>query len=230
MFTRRLSVRCGVLAVVVVVSLAICSRADGQIRFEVSPALGVYVPTGELPLRPAPCPAFFVGPQTPSYCPRDSEVPLPQGTQQARVSIGGRATAWLGARGGIQTSIWYAPSGISGEYLDSPGKIFIGTLQLVANLAPKKSNMLVLLMAGPAVVHRSGDAYADVGGTTSPAAVVGFGLEVPPARHLGLRLQFEDYLYTVSFTDMSGKYETGGSESQQDFVLSLSLSPFGGGR
>jgi hypothetical protein len=102
----------------------------------------------------------------------------------------------------------------------------MGTLRFVLSVAPQAPTVSPLLTAGPAVIHRSGDAYANVRGTLSPGAAVGIGLDIHPGRHFAFRAQIEDYLYDVKFASGTGP-GVGEWKFQHDVVLSLSTSLVG---
>jgi hypothetical protein len=217
MFARALKVLVdGVaLATAAAIALAHPTSAQAHRRVEVAPAVGAYLPTGNLQLGTA----FRIcvpDPSNPDNC-----LPFSMRAKQA-VAVGSRVTAWLSNRGAIEGSFWYSPSRVVSGYIpvgssEQAGSFVAAALRFVLSLAPHAPAMSALVMGGPAMVHRS---LAPGNGTTSFGGALGFALDMRPKRHLGVRAQIEDYLY-------SPHAQYGPREMRQDFVLSLSISPFG---
>jgi hypothetical protein len=185
------------------IALAHPPSAQAQLRFEVAPALGAYVPTRQLPLGPHPY-----------VCVLDANDQCRQLFVNAKraVAVGGRVTTWLGSHGAIEGSFWYSPSSASGFYFvdfETSGPIVMAGLRVVLSLAPHAPFMSTLLMGGPAVIHNS---YKE---TTSSGGMLGIALDVHPGRRFSVRPAIEGYRYALS------------GALQQDFVFSLSVSPFG---
>jgi len=202
------------------IALAHPTNAQAQRRLEIAPVLGAYMPTRHLPQLGD----YEYGCAVPGGAP---PCPAPDFKQTRAVAVGGRVTAWLSNRGAIEGSLWYSPSGVTGWLgYEAAANIVVADLRVVLSLAPPAPTTSVLLMAGPAVIHRSGDAYADVRGTTSPGGALGVGLNIHPGRHFGLRAQIDDYLYRVKFASGTGP-GVSAWKFQHDFVFSLSISPFG---
>jgi hypothetical protein len=216
-------------ALVAAASITLAPPASAQgLRFEIAPAVAAYLPTRQMPFYP------WVGFPKCGGC---MTPPLPQ--QNHAVAAGGRITAWLGKRGGVDGSLMYSPSGVREYgYLTyapsvsvSSGSIVVAALRAVVRVDAKAPTMSVLIMGGPAMIHRSGSYYYDVApvqGTTSFGGAVGLGLDIHPGHRVGIRATIEDYLYRVQFASGTGFYTFHPSEtkSQQDFLLSLSINPF----
>jgi hypothetical protein len=215
MFARHLKILANAVALATTVTMSLTPRTSAQARprLEIAPALGTYVPTGALPYGPRGTTHFGcldTGAESCSLTER----------QALAVAVGGRVTSWFGNRGAIESSVWYAPAGVTGSER-GPGNILMGSLRLVANLAPRATTMATYLLGGPVVIHRFGSYVADLTGTTSFGGALGICLDIHPGREFAFRAQLEDYLYSVRF-------EAGGEKrSQQDLVLSVSVNLFG---
>jgi hypothetical protein len=152
--------------------------------------------------------------------------------QQASIAVGGHVAAWFGNRLGVQVALRYSPSGVSYPRYHLPADILTTSLQLVMNLAPKTSTTSLLLMAGPALIRRWGDAYAGFSGTTAGtgaitgatagAGALGIGINLHPRHHFAVRAQIEDYVYPLRFASGTAPASTAW---QNDVMLSLSISP-----
>ena len=233
-----------VLATAVMISIVYPTSANAQLRIEIAPALGVYVPGLGLPYpRIATCFLKSGGPDW--RC-----GPLPSYSQTRAPAVGGRITAspWnRGASAGLvafEGSFWYVPgrvieqspySAIPGSDipgLNQAGKMLAANLRLVLRLAPR-AQVSALLMGGPALIHRSGQFYSDLKGRTSAAGSLGLGVDV---RRLGLRAEIATYFYKQRFGDpltteqqilqQQGYLYAPTGAAQNDFVFSLSVSPF----
>lgn len=213
-------------AVKVLVATSVVAQpasAQAHRRLEFAPALGVYTPARHLtlPTLLIGCPKIDPDPCSGSY------VPPPPPTQNRVAAVGGRVTAWFGNRGGIEGGVWYAPSGVTDQTFGGSGNVVTATLRVVGRLVSRGDRMSVLLMGGPALIHRFGDAYAELIGATTPGGMLGIGLDVHPGRRFGFRATIEDYMYSLRLRYYlpAGFYSV--SNFQHDVVLSLSMSPFG---
>jgi hypothetical protein len=227
----RVSANVAALASAAAVLLTHPMSAQAHRRLEFAAVLGAYVPTSPLPLGPG----LFSATGGCSLYRGGSPCPPGPVRQQATIAVGAHLTAWVGNRAGVQGALRYAPSGVSSPRYHLPADILTTSLQFVMNLAPKTSTASVLLMAGPALIRRWGDAYAGfsgttagtgvVSGTTAGAAAVGIGIDVHLRHHVAVRAQIEDYMYRLTFASGTAP---GIGEWQHDVMLSLSISPFGG--
>jgi hypothetical protein len=221
MFARAL------LATAAAIAIAHQASAQAHRRLEIAAALGTYVPMNQLPVGPGNMfaeTAICLGHDPLGLCP-----PGPSLQQKQALAIGGRVTSWLSRRSAIEGTFWYSPSGVTQTYR-SAGKIVIADVRFVLSLAPQASTMSVLLLGGPAVIQRFGDAYVDVKGTTSPGGAIGIGLDIHPGHGYSFRAEIGDYLYSVQFASGPGPGGlVGQRKSQHDVVFSLSMSPFGQG-
>ena len=189
------------------------TAAQSRPRVEIALALGRYTPTGQTPNN------ILYG--CPTYCGLQLSI-----KQQSAVAVGGRMTAWLANRAGIEASLWYSPSGVSkvGQYSlgslnqVSGGDIVAATARVVLSLPAQTRTLSVLIMGGPAVIHRSGDYWARWQSTTRVGGSFGIGLDIHPGHRFSVRAGIEDYVY-----EFSGPYDfNGAGDLHHDIVFSLS--------
>jgi len=205
---------------VAALAITFASVADAQVRIEIAPTFGGYFPTRALPAS-----TEFWG------CSSDCMPLPPHDLRQVRTgAAGGRVAVWLNHRSAVEASFWYAPSKVTDDpaYGDpGAGTITTAGLRYVFRVDPGSHILSLLLMAGPAFVHRSGDAWAGIAGTTSPALGLGLGIDAFSASRIGLRGEVSDYLYNL---ELSGDSKAGAwsysdaSAFQQDLMISLALS------
>jgi hypothetical protein len=228
MFNRALKAWTNGAAVATAAALALAlappTSAQAQLRIEIAPVLGAYMPT-----RPTDETFYACG----SYDVRLPCQPDPSYQQTGGMAVGGRVTAWFSNRGAIEGSFWYAPSRVTdvAPYTDGfvgeevAGHIVVADLRLVLSPVPQTSVVSVLLMGGPAVIHRSGDVRA-VGSTSGTVAggVLGVGLDIHLGRRFAMRAELDDYLYTFRFPEAEAGV-IGMLKFRHDLVLSLSMGP-----
>jgi hypothetical protein len=212
---------CAAIALVLLVS---ATSAHAQLKVEVAPAFGGYFPT-----RTLPAPESFYGcpASRPSDCPPP---PPPHALKQAQAgAAGGRIAVWFNHRSALEATLCYARSDVTDNpAYQSPGAgaITMAGLRYVFRVDPDLPILSLLLLGGPAIVHRSGEAWAGVTGTTSPAFSLGIGIDALPASRVGLRGEVSDYLYNVKLSGQgdNGNWYEGASAFQQDLIVSLALS------
>lgn len=168
-------------------------------------------------------------------CPRGGPPcgPFPSYQQTGGLAVGGRVTAWLSNRAAIEGSFWFAPSHVTDvtPYADGymgtdvAGHIVATDVRLVLSLIPQTREVSVLLMGGPAVIHRSGvlqnsSEFYSMSKTVF-GGVVGFGLDIHPGRGFAIRTALEDYLYSFTFNNDRSPIDR--VWFHHDFVLSLSI-------
>ena len=163
---------------VLAVALASPTSAQAHRGTEIAPALGLYAPTGRLPILGAI--ALICIPDANDQCPS-----LVLSAKPA-AAFGGRVTGWLSNREAIEGSLWYSPSGVNHR----ANSIVMANLRFVLSLAPL-AHTSALLMGGPAVIHRDSD-------PTSIGASWGIALDVRSLRTFRLRPEVEHYLYSIS--------------------------------
>jgi len=206
------------LAAAWLVAVGLATSAQAQLRIEIAPAVGGYFPTRPLPQAGT---LLFSG----------DEVLPPHALQQERAgALGGRVAVWFNRRSAVEGSFWYAPSKVTDDpaYVSpGAGAVTMAGLRYVFRVDPDLPVLSLLLMAGPAIVHRSGDAWAGITGTTSPALGLGIGIDALPASRVGLRGEVSDYLYNVNLSGDSDAGSWSYSDSsafQHDLIISLALS------
>jgi hypothetical protein len=207
------------LAAASLVAFGLATSAQAQLRIEIAPAFGGYVPT-----RPLPNTYVIVG-CAPYTC--DYQPPPPQDLQQASVgAAGGRIAIWFDRRNAVEASFLYAPSyATDPNFGDYASGVTLAALRYVSRVARDLPDLSLLLMAGPAIVHRSAESWG-----TSPALALGVGIDALPKSRIGLRAEVSDYLYTVHFKPPSnvtlaeGVVFSDARPFQQDLIISLALS------
>lgn len=212
------------LAVGTVISLVSPTSAHAQLSVEIAPMLGAYVPGSRLP-----------DPRIETCITKGGGSCGLTGwyNQGSAVALGGRITAGsLHELVAVDATLWYVPTQVGGQ----SGNVVMSSLGLALRLAPK-APVSGLLTAGPAVIHRFGDFYSGAMGTTSLGGTFGLGLAAHPGRHFGLRAEIAAYLYQLQFHNQltpdqlviqqQGHLYASSGMFQNDFVFSLSISPFG---
>ena len=99
---------------------------------------------------------------------------------------------------------------------DRNTNVFVASAKLVVGISPAASSVGIYLGAGPAIIRRGHDVLHQDSSATDLGAAVGFGVRLPVASHVGLRLDLEDYLYGGDFD--------GRKKFQNDLVVSVGLS------
>jgi hypothetical protein len=164
---------------------------------------------------------LLVGGYVPSLSLHDTTLGITQEwRQQSAPAVGGHISGRLGDRGGLEGTVWWAPSSVSSGSSTVSANVIALDLRGVANLIPEGRPFSFLLMGGPALLHRGGDAYA----VTADATMYGTALGVGLNGHWGLdlRAQVDCYLYQAQLFSMAGGPITP-KESQRDYVVSVSL-------
>jgi hypothetical protein len=192
------------VALVAAFALAQSASAQEPRRIEVGLLLGAYLPS--LPLHDT------TGGATHEWM------------QQSAPAVGGHISRRFGDRGGIEGTVWWAPSSVSSSSSNVSANVLAADLRGVANLIPEGRPFSFLLMGGPAVLHRGGDAYDFTTDATMFGTAFGVGLDGHWTRGLDLRAQVDCYLYQAQLFSMLGDSPPiTPLESQRDFVVSVSL-------
>ena len=207
---------------VVFAGIAATLPCAAQVSVELTPVVGLYVPTSAaIDESRYNCLDVIVG-GVPDFC----GAVLRQETSRA---VGGRITGWLNNRTGIEVSLGYSGSRVTGlpptaNMSDTCASTLIGSARVLVKLTPRMVRTSFYVATGFSFVAHGGDAYAALnasrlaygglpGSTTGWGPVVGLGarfLLVPP---LAIRAELEDHHYEIS-----------GGGFQNDLVFSLGLS------
>lgn len=197
---------------------AAAARPLAAQKFEVTPFLGVYVPTADVIKETA----------------GGITVTAKHGTA---ILFGARATYWTSPTVGLEGSLGYTSSSVefgvdtSGIHVGSvsySAHVLLGSGRVLFKVGPKSGDTDVHLLAGVGFISHGGDAYTQLGqgvggvsGTTDVGGVVGASVRLKAGEKLKVRIDLEDNLY-------SAKFSIGGSEStshfQNDLVVSLGLA------
>ena len=236
MSARALKVLVNAVALAASAALARPTHAHAQLRVEIAPTVGAYVSPNALP-----DPRFFVVCFTKGTGPCGRSATY---KQNSSVALGGRITASPWDRGSTQGrvaidgTLWYMPSrlGPESQGINQAGNIVMASLRLVLRFSPQ-ARISGLLTGGPALIHRFGEFYSGARGTTSPGGTFGVGLDAHLGRHFGLRAEISAYLYGLQLhpqltpeqqvLEQQGNLFLSPGMTQNDFVFSLSISPFG---
>lgn len=212
-----------ITSLVAVLALAPLATAAGQGkgRVELTPSLGMYLPTADL-----------INLTDPS----GSGLSLVF-SQKSTFSFGGRLGYWIGDRAALEGAFGYTASEVKFEvpgFVSTAlgGRVLQGSARVVYRLNQPASSTGWHLIGGLAVVSRSGEMWdslatggIQVDGRTDIGAVIGGGVRLPVAERLALRIDVEDYIHQAKFTlDVQGTPLETESQLQNDLVLSLGLA------
>jgi len=187
------------------------STAVPRVRFEITPFVGVYLPTASI------IDQFTLA------C--GCEVSLKQKTN---VAVGGRVADWLNDRVAIEASVEYSGSGVRATYggsvsADTSANIVAGSAQLLIGLPPRLLSASFYVSGGVGLVAHGGGGYAGTNGTTRFGGVLGAGTRFNIGRSLAVRAEAEDYVFSATFTDPTTGTGTN-ARFQNDLVFSLGLA------
>lgn len=194
----KLMVRTAGLAVAGIIGTVTAHPAVAQGGVNIVPWAGVYVPTRN-----------DVSTVTSDIFKRDVSV------------IGGaRLEFWGTGRLGFEAVGGYAPAKISGETINETNtNLLAASGRLLLAISPPTNKLGVFIGAGPALISRGQNPFdndkssTDFGGT----AGLGFRFGSGEKSRIGVRLDFEDYMY-------NGDFGGGDKKFQNDLVGSLGLT------
>jgi len=214
----------------VAVAMLTTAPCSAQVRVDVTPFFGSYLPTSDL---------FPVGTLPNNASPSRLR-------QNAGLAVGGRVTAWLTNRFAIDGSYGYSGSGAEqAEYVydnllsdyivtaTTTGHISIVSARLLLVVVGSPSRAALYLLGGPAYVgHRDqaldpGGLHFDIAGMTADTlgAVIGIGARFKVTNtKLAVRADLEHYRYGARFSGQVYSANWSSSRVQNDLVLSLGLS------
>jgi hypothetical protein len=193
------SVRSQVLALGLLVAAA--SAVQAQSRFEITPFVASYYGLTHLSEQDA-------GPIAGNPFTID---------QNNAVAFGARVSVPVGPRFAIEGEFTFTQSGLSiieedafGDGLNGgvsqDGNIVYGSVRAV--ISPARSNLF--LIAGPAYIHRGGDAWegVDSDDLNDFGGVVGFGIRANVTPRFRLNLTAETYLYSFQAGQSDSKFQS----------------------
>jgi hypothetical protein len=218
------------LFAVIVLVLGPWATATAQVKVELAPYVGVYLPQDRL----TPIQGITAS---------GGSAPLPSLKQQSGITLGSRLDVWLIDHVGMEGTLSYAPSSLakeSGNFF--PGlyptgaHVITGSARAIARTSPPGAAFAALQVSGGmGFVSLGGPAYGGTSGTTFFSTVVSAAAMFRVSRSFALRLEAEDYLYRANLepcgnpefpsvcNQMQGFISTG-SKAQNDLVLSLGLA------
>jgi hypothetical protein len=144
--------------------------------------------------------------------------------QNNAITVGARLTVPVGNRFSVEGEFAYSPSGVRytekdiGSGIDG-GAAFDGNLvygSVRAVITPRRSNLF--LLAGPAIVHRGGDAWSGYSDLTDFGGVAGFGIRANVTPKFRINLTAETYLYSLNVSGVNTK-----SKFQSDLLVTVGV-------
>ncbi len=145
-------------------------------------------------------------------------------TQQTALLLGARLTmAPLGIVG-LEGSVAWSPSNVEATAPATGGSasLFLVSARAIFNLIPLGPAGGLYAAAGGGVVARSGDFYQGLTGTTSFGGNVALGVRLGLGGVVKLRLEVEDFIYSVSLESAGGAATD--SKLQNDLAGTVALS------
>jgi hypothetical protein len=158
--------------------------------------------------------------------------------QSGAVLFGGRLTLWVTDVLGVEAGFAYALSDIeveattvgvgsedicgqdfAGEPFECDASVWLASVKGLYRFAPQPGGIWAIHIGGGlAMIGRTGDAYDETEGTTDVGGVVNIGATFDVAPQVAIRLDVEDYLYSVKLEEEGG-LELGDSQFQNDLVF-----------
>lgn len=195
-----------------VVSFAIVLAAlaphPAAAQIELTPAIGMYWPVGDL----------FKG---------DLQNGAETRQQVAAGLVGVRLAARSAKRLGFEGSLAFSPSQVAvsrstGTH-DVTGSVMLASARAVYALSPHDALWGFRVAAGMGVVHRSGSAWETTLGATNPALALAFSARSRMRKtNVTMRLEFEDYILFNQF-DQELPY-TKGAKVHHDATWSVGVN------
>ena len=164
-------------------TLTATAPLQAQVRLNLSPFAGAYVPTADVLNR--------------IFDNQGQLIPLKIGHDPA-ILFGGRLGLRTG-RVGIEASAAYTPSNL--DIIEGlpkqDGSVFLGSLDvLYAIFQAPFTPVSIYVIGGGAVVSHGGDFYSRFDGTSDLAGNVGFGARFGLGPVVGLRFDVRDFIYS----------------------------------
>ena len=141
-------------------------------------------------------------------------------TRDVSVIGGARLEFWGTGRLGFEAVGGYAPARVAGATINQTNtNLLAASGRLLLAIIPPTNSVGMYIGAGPALVTRGQDPFDNNKSNTDFGANVGLGFRFGSGHdsRVGLRLDFEDYMY-------NGDFGGGDTKFQHDLVGSLGLS------
>ncbi len=205
------------LAITGLLALLAAAPALGQPAVEITPTMGVYIPTGNLVEQ-----QIYV----------DNDAVTAELDHKSGLAIGGRVTVWLPTGIGLEGSYLYAMSdaresasfgGLSGSASED-AHVGLGAAKLLYKLgAVPAAPMTFHLGVGLAVISHGGKYWdlVNVDGTTDVGGVIGLGASLHLPGMVAIRVDAEDYIYSAKFDEQGAETD---SKMQNDLMLTVGLA------
>ena len=197
MLIKKLVTRTAGVAIATLIGTTAAQPASAQGGVNIVPWAGVYIPT------------------------RNNIETLDNDILERDVSVmgGARLEFWGTGRLGFEVTGGYAPARVAGETINETNtNLLAASGRLLLAISPPTNKVGFYLGAGPALVTRGRDPFDDDRSRTDFGATAGLGFRFGSGENsrVGLRLDFEDYMYSGDFG--------GGDKFQHDLVGSLGLT------
>jgi len=197
MLIKKMIGRTAGVAIATLIGAAAAQPASAQGGVNIVPWAGVYIPT------------------------RNHISTLGGDIFKRDVSVigGARLEFWGTGRLGFEAVGGYAPARIAGETINETNtNLLAASGRLLLAISPPTNKVGFYLGAGPALVTRGRNPFDDDASRTNFGANAGLGFRFGSGANsrVGLRVDFEDYMYSGDFG--------GGDKFQHDLVGSLGLT------
>jgi Outer membrane protein beta-barrel domain len=196
MLINKLMGRTAGIAVAAIIGAAAAQPAYAQGGVNIVPWAGIYVPT------------------------RNNIETLDNDIFERDVSVmgGARLEFWGTGRLGFEVTGGYAPAKIAGETINERTNLLAASGRLLFAISPPTNPVGFYLGVGPALLTRGRNPLDDDASNTDFGGTAGIGFRFGSGQNsrLGVRVDFEDYMYNG---DLGG-----GDKFQHDLVGSLGLT------
>jgi hypothetical protein len=162
-----------------------------------------------------------------------AEVTLPtepfsrRATQSSTVALGAEVSGWWSRSLGVGLQVLTMASDPQFEHLLGlpdrlDGRVTVYSAHVLARLPSGASTFRPYVLAGPALVQRSGDAFEGLSGLWSPGAAVGIGMYYGLRPRLSLRSDASLLLYRLKMTGEAGAGSPASTQADLTFRIGLS--------
>ncbi|HET6777278.1 MAG TPA: hypothetical protein VFH26_00135 [Gemmatimonadales bacterium] len=195
------------LAAMTIIGVILVPRgSSAQIRAEVGPYLGLYVPTASFGSAPFATP-----------------IPLPASTRHSTAGVvGAKAAIWLGSHIGLGLQVGKVSSSArtrdeGSREMEQAARITLGAVQLLVPLRipSLQGRGHAHLSGGLGLIRRTGEFYETYDRVRNAAGIVGVGSDFAIAGPVNVTLDFEAYLYSLHLQ------QSGDTRFESDFQTDL---------
>jgi hypothetical protein len=147
----------------------------------------------------------------------------------AAVAVGARVAHALSSRWSLEGAATWSPNLVAQSdwkaTVDLEGGVVFGSARgrLYLNRMVPRGEVAVTLVSGVGLVHRYGDAWTGMTGTTDAALVLGGGLRYSEAASgFSFTMDVENFMTRTGYNDSSGRQYVG--QLQSDVLISFGIS------